>query len=75
MLRTTAERTRSRHDHNVVPHTQSATNVRAHKERLPFATFVDKSVMTMPGWDQARVSLHDRREAQDRANDYRTDRA
>lgn len=41
----------SRHDHNVAPGCQTATNVRAHKDRLPFATWETRMVLTMPGWD------------------------
>lgn len=74
MLRPVHERVRSDFDHNVVPGTQSATNVRAHKERLPFATFVDKSIMTMPGWDQGQrggMTVSVRAAQRARAADYR----
>jgi hypothetical protein len=61
---------KSRHDHNVVPGCQTATNVRAHKERLPWAMFQDKQAMTMPAWD-AVTTLDARRASKARAADYR----
>lgn len=48
---TVLSRTRSVHDHNIVPGAQSALNVRAHKDRLPGADYVTRAVATMSGWD------------------------
>lgn len=54
-MRTMSERTRSRYDHNrpASALASSALNVRVTRERLPFATFQDKQVLTMSGWDAA----------------------
>lgn len=65
-----SERARSRHDHNIVPGTQSALNVRAHKERLPWASFQDTTTTRVAAWD-ATYSLASRAASKARANDYR----
>lgn len=59
----------SRHDHNVVPGAQTALNVRASKERLPFATWETRMVLTMPGWDgspRTSTTVADRAAARER---------
>jgi hypothetical protein len=45
--------TRSVYDQNRAPRAlaDTALNVRAHRERLPYATFRERQVLTMGAWD------------------------
>lgn len=64
--------TTSKHDHNVVPGAQSALNVRASKERLPFATWETRLVANMAAWDDTRpTSVSDREAARARLAEAR----
>jgi len=50
--------------------TSPSAHLKAHRERMPFATYQDRLTMIASAWDQ-RTTLTARREARARAADYR----